>query len=46
MDSIVFGPGDNPINFVSVREVANVIERSVRETALRNRIVEVTGPST
>jgi uncharacterized protein YbjT (DUF2867 family) len=40
----VFGRGDNPINFVSVRDVAAVVERAVDRTELRGRIVEVGGP--
>lgn len=40
----VFGRGDNPINFVSVREVAKVAERAVVDPALRGETIEVTGP--
>ncbi len=41
----VFGRGNNPINFVSVRDVAAVVERAVVEADLRGKIVEVGGPS-
>ena len=41
---IVFGRGDNPINFVSVRDVAAVVERAIVDTSLRGQIVEVGGP--
>jgi NADH dehydrogenase len=41
---IVFGRGDNPINFVSVRDVAAVVERAVVEVPLRGQILEVGGP--
>jgi uncharacterized protein YbjT (DUF2867 family) len=41
---IVFGRGDNPINFVSVGDVAVVVERAVTDTALRGRTIEVGGP--
>jgi uncharacterized protein YbjT (DUF2867 family) len=41
----VFGRGENPINFVSVRDVAAVVERAVLEPGLRGRILEVGGPS-
>jgi NADH dehydrogenase len=41
---IVFGRGDNPINFVSVRDVAAVVELAVMEPALRGQILEVGGP--
>jgi NADH dehydrogenase len=41
----VFGRGDNPINFVSVRDVAAVVERAVDRPELRGRILEVGGPA-
>lgn len=41
---IIFGRGDNPINFVSVRDVAAEVERAVLEPSLRGEIVEVGGP--
>jgi NADH dehydrogenase len=41
---VVFGRGENPINFVSVRDVAAVVERAVFDSALRGRIVDVGGP--
>jgi NADH dehydrogenase len=41
---IVFGRGENPINFVSVRDVAAVVERAVVEVPLRGQILEVGGP--
>ena len=41
---IVFGRGDNPINFVSVGDVAAVVERAVVEVPLRGQILEVGGP--
>ena len=41
---IVFGRGDNPINFVSVGDVAAVVERAVVDPSLRGQIVEVGGP--
>jgi NADH dehydrogenase len=40
---IVFGRGDNPINFVSVRDVAAVVERASIDTNLRGQILEVGG---
>jgi NADH dehydrogenase len=42
--AIVFGRGDNPINFVSVRDVAAVVERATVDTSLRGQILEVGGP--
>ena len=42
--ALVFGRGDNPINFVSARDVASVIEHAVHDQSLRNRILDVTGP--
>jgi NADH dehydrogenase len=41
---IVFGKGDNPINFVSVADVAAVVERAVVDTGLRKMVLEVGGP--
>jgi len=41
---IVFGRGDNPINFVSVRDVAEVVVRAVLDPALRGHVLEVGGP--
>ena len=41
---IVFGRGENPINFVSVRDVAAAVEHAVVEDSLRGQILEVGGP--
>jgi uncharacterized protein YbjT (DUF2867 family) len=41
---IVFGRGDNPINFVSVRDVAEVVVRAVVDSGLRGSVLEVGGP--
>jgi NADH dehydrogenase len=41
---IVFGKGDNPINFVSAADVAAVVERAVVDTRLREMVLEVGGP--
>ncbi|MGH2867248.1 MAG: SDR family oxidoreductase [Solirubrobacteraceae bacterium] len=41
---IVFGRGENPINFVSVDDVAAVLERAVMDAELRGRVIEVGGP--
>jgi uncharacterized protein YbjT (DUF2867 family) len=43
-NSIIFGRGDNPINFVSVQDVAAVVERAVTDPGLRGRVIEVGGP--
>jgi uncharacterized protein YbjT (DUF2867 family) len=40
----VFGRGDNPINFVSVSDVAAVVERAVVDADWHGKIVEVGGP--
>lgn len=40
----VFGRGNNPINFVSVEDVAQVVERAVTDAAMRGEIVEIGGP--
>ena len=42
---IVFGRGTNPINFVSVGDVANVVERAVGDPSLRGQVLEVGGPN-
>lgn len=41
---IVFGRGENPINFVSVRDVAAAVEQAVIDPALRGTVIEVGGP--
>ena len=41
---IVFGNGENPINFVSVNDVAAVVERATLEQNQRSRVIEVGGP--
>src|SRR5436305_1578372 len=40
---IVFGRGENPINFVSVDDVAAVVERAVIDVGLRGQVIEVGG---
>jgi uncharacterized protein YbjT (DUF2867 family) len=40
----VFGQGDNPINFVSVRDVARFLEAAVFDPGLRRTVLEVGGP--
>jgi uncharacterized protein YbjT (DUF2867 family) len=41
---IVFGNGHNPINFVSVMDVAGLVDRAVTDPATRGRILEIGGP--
>ena len=41
---VVFGRGENPINFVSVRDVAALVDQAVADPALRGRIVDIGGP--
>ena len=41
---VVFGRGDNPINFVSVTDVADLLELAVTDPATRGRILEIGGP--
>jgi len=41
---IVFGRGENPINLVSVDDVAAVVERAVIDSDLRGQVIEVGGP--
>ena len=40
----VFGRGQNPINFVSVRDVAALVERVVTDQATRGQTLEIGGP--
>jgi len=40
----VFGRGDNPINFVSIADVARFVELAVTNETMRGEIVEVGGP--
>lgn len=41
---IVFGRGDNPINFVSVYDVAEVVTQAVLDPGQRGQVIEVVGP--
>jgi NADH dehydrogenase len=41
---IVLGRGSNPINFVSVHDVAAVVELAVTDPSLRGEVLEVGGP--
>ena len=41
---VVFGRGNNPINFVSVIDVAALVEHAVTDPATRGRILEIGGP--
>jgi len=41
---VVFGRGDNPINFVSVMDVAALVEHAVTDPATRGRTLEIGGP--
>ena len=42
--AMVFGRGENPINFVSVHDVARCVEKAVIDPELRGRVLEVDGP--
>jgi NADH dehydrogenase len=41
---LVLGRGQNPINFVSVRDVAALVERVVTDRATRGQTLEIGGP--
>jgi uncharacterized protein YbjT (DUF2867 family) len=41
---VVFGRGDNPINFVSVTDVAALVERAITDPAARGETFEIGGP--
>ena len=42
---VVFGAGDNPINFVSVTDVAALVEHALADPATRGRVLEIGGPA-
>jgi NADH dehydrogenase len=42
--TVIFGRGHNPINFVSVSDVARFAELAVVDPALRGAVVEIGGP--
>ena len=41
---LVFGRGENPINFVSVSDVAALVERAATDPTTRGRTLEIGGP--
>jgi len=41
---VVFGRGDNPVNFVSATDVAALIARAVTDAGLRGQVLEIGGP--
>ncbi len=41
---VVFGRGDNPINFVSVADVAGLVDQAVTDPCTRSRVLEIGGP--
>jgi len=41
---LVFGHGNNPINFVSVHDVAAIVDRAVTDPTVRGRTLQITGP--
>jgi NADH dehydrogenase len=41
---LVFGRGDNPINFVSVTDVAALVDHAATDRSTRGAIVEIGGP--
>jgi uncharacterized protein YbjT (DUF2867 family) len=41
---LVFGHGKNPVNFVSVTDVAALVEHAITDPAARGRILEIGGP--
>ena len=43
---VVFGRGDNPINFVSVTTVAATVKRAILDPKSRGETLEITGPET
>src|SRR5581483_11085652 len=41
---LVFGRGDNAINFVSIKDVACLVERAITDPATRGQVLEIGGP--
>ncbi len=41
---LVFGRGDNPVNFVSATDVAALVERAVTDPGQRGQVLELGGP--
>jgi uncharacterized protein YbjT (DUF2867 family) len=41
---LVFGPGRNPISFVSAGDVAAVVDLAVHDPSLRGQVLKVAGP--
>jgi uncharacterized protein YbjT (DUF2867 family) len=42
--ALVFGPGRNPISFVSAGDVAAIVDLAVHDPSLRGQVLEVAGP--
>jgi uncharacterized protein YbjT (DUF2867 family) len=42
---LVFGHGQNPINFVSVSDVAALVKRAVTDPGMRGETIEIGGPA-
>jgi len=42
--ALVFGPGRNPVNFVSAHDVAAVAAQAVHDRSLQGQVLEITGP--
>ncbi len=42
--AIVFGRADKPINFVSVQDVATLVQRALTDSALHGQTIDVPGP--
>ena len=43
--TVLFGRGENPINFISAEDVARYVELAVTDPAMRGTTVEVGGPA-
>jgi uncharacterized protein YbjT (DUF2867 family) len=43
--ALLFGPGKNPINFVSVRDVAALVLLAIRDQGLRGQTIDIGGPA-
>ncbi|MEP6991036.1 MAG: SDR family oxidoreductase [bacterium] len=43
--TIVFGRGENPINFVSIVDVAALVDQVIADPTLRGQVLEIGGPA-
>jgi uncharacterized protein YbjT (DUF2867 family) len=42
--TVVFGRGNNPVNFISTGDIARFVELALRDPRLRHQVIEIGGP--